>query len=411
MPEPPDRRRLLLGFVTINLITGTAAGVLQMVVPLYALSLNASNAQIGLIKGVNGLGFLLLVIPAGFLVDRFGSKRLYLAGSISCNLVALAVSLAAKPVALMLLMGGYGFFRSLSFIATNAAFFRSLKTIGAERVGWLNGSLTLGFSFVGPLLGGYLANCVDFSRIVQMVAVLMPIPILLVLFHYRETPRATASAAKSRDIGSQLREFGALLRNRSIYRVLLAEGLGGACSGTFGVFIIVIVVRTLHLAPTVASTLLTLQGAFFIMAVFFAGPLVKRLSTPNLYLTSFAAASLGLIGLSGAGDLLVMGLASVLLGLGLGLNQLLNYSRIGEIPGEKGKITSLLATAGSLGLAVGPLAAGKVGEHFGNQLIFAFFVPFFLLLGLMTLCSQWRKRGATPGTVRELDALKEGGQR
>ncbi|KAF0219076.1 MAG: major facilitator superfamily [Geobacteraceae bacterium] len=410
MSDHPDRTMLLLGFVTMNLITGIAAGILQMAVPLYALSLNATNAQIGLIRGVGGMGFLLLVIPAGFLVDHFGSKKLYLMGSLGCNLVALAVSFATKSIAMIFLMGGYGFFRSLSFIATNAAFFRSLQTIGVERVGWLNGSLTLGFGFLGPLLGGYLAKNADFPLIFQLVALLMPVPILLVFFFYRESHRPVAAGNKQ-GVAAQLHDFKHLLLNRSIYQVLLAEGLGGACSGTFGVFIIVIIVRTMHLSPTVASFILTLHGGVFILAVFFGGSLLKKFSPPNLYLTTFAAASLGLLGLAFTSGLFVIGLATVLLSAGLGMIQLINYSRIGEIKGEKGKITSLLASAGSAGMTVGPLAAGLLGEYFGNQLIFAFFVPFFLLLSLQIILNESREKEPAHETLLQLEAVKEGEER
>lgn len=406
MSDHPDRKRLVLGFVTINLCTGIAAGILQMAVPLYALSLNATNAQIGLIRSAGGMGFLLLVVPAGFLVDHFGSKKLYLMGSLGCNLVALAMSFAAKAMAMTLLMGGYGFFRSLSFVATNAAFFRSLQSIGVERVGWLNGSLTLGFGFVGPLLGGYLSKNADFPLIFQLVALLMPAPILLVLFFYRESHRVSVTG-NGRGVGAQLHDFKHLLANRSIYKILLAEGLGGACSGTFGVFIIVIVVRTMHLSSTVASFVLTLHGAVFILAVFCGGSLLKKSSPVNLYLASSTTASLGLLGLAFTSSLLAIVLATVALSVGLGMIQLLNYSRIGEIQGEKGKITSLLALAGSTGMTVGPLAAGLLSDYFGNHLIFAFYVPLFIALGLGLVLGGLRQKEPVCEAVLVSEAVIE----
>ena len=44
MTDHHDTKTLLLGFVSINLFTGIVVGVFQMVNPLYALCLNASNA-------------------------------------------------------------------------------------------------------------------------------------------------------------------------------------------------------------------------------------------------------------------------------------------------------------------------------------------------------------------------------
>jgi MFS family permease len=405
MPDRPNGKKLLLGFVTVNLITGIVVGVFQMVVPLFALSLNATNTQIGLIRGVMGLGLLLTVIPAGFLVDHFGSKKLYLAGSICCTLVTIGVCLAANPFALIVLMGMYGFFRSLSLIATNAAFFSHLNVIGLEKAGWVNGTLSLGALAVGPFLGGYLAKYVAFSQIFKVVALLYPVPILLVIFFYREAVRRRDVADGAGRGASQLREFRELLKDRAISQLLLAEGLGGACSATFGVFIIVIIIRMLNLAPTVASALLTLQGGASIMVVFLAGPLVKRHSTSSLYLASCALASLGLLGLSLTASLPVIVLASAILGIGLGLIQLVNYSRIGSLHGEKGKISGLLMAAGGAGFTVGPLAAGLASEYLGNRLIFAAFVPIFLALGFMVALDAVRGEKQDGEPVMALEAI------
>lgn len=104
---------LITSFLILNVSSGMVAGAMQLVVPIYAMSLQATTAQIGLIRGISGVGMLLLVIPAGFLVDHFGSKRLFLAGSLTGALLTFALTFTELPAAMILLMGLSGLFSSL----------------------------------------------------------------------------------------------------------------------------------------------------------------------------------------------------------------------------------------------------------------------------------------------------------
>jgi MFS family permease len=388
MTDQQDKTSLLFGFVSINLFTGIVVGIFQMIIPLYALSLNASNAEIGLIRGGMGLGMFLTVIPAGFLVDHFGSKRLYLAGSICCTIVIIGVCLAVSPFALMVLMSMYGFFRSLSLIATNAAFFRNLRVMGMDKAAWVNGSLLLGAVAIGPLLGGLLTNFMSYPSIFIMVLALYPIPILCVIFRYRESEIGrTMNDGRSKSI-TQFQEFKALLFDKSIRQILFAESLMGACSATFSVLMILIIIKTLHLSATLAAVVLTLNGCTAILVVFIAGSLVNRFSTSRLYLTSFTIASFGLFGLSLPANFPIILLSSMILGIGLGFTQLVNYARIGNLCGEKGKVSGLLTAAGGIGFTAGPLLGVWLTHYIEIGFVFAAFIPLFLLLGLSVIVSE-----------------------
>lgn len=370
-----------------------------MVTPLYALSIDASNAELGLMRGGMGLGMFLTVIPAGFLVDQFGSKRLYLVGSIFCTLVIIGVCLAVNPIALILLMSMYGFFRSLSLIATNAAFFRNLSVIGMDNAAWINGALMFGAVAVGPLLGGLLTKCFDYQTIFRMVLLLYPVPILFVFFRYKENMINSAATDNKSKSTSQFQEFSRLLLDKSIRYTLFAETLMGACSATLSVLMILIIIKKLHLSPTLASVVLTLNGCASIIVVFTAGSLVKRFSFSRLYLTSFSIASIGLFGLSLTAYVPIIIISSTILGIGLGLTQLVNYARIGTLQGEKGKISGLQTAASGIGFTTGPLLAGWLSHYIDIELVFGVFIPLFLLLGLSVIVSEIREKRASTETI------------
>lgn len=385
------RNKLILSFVTLNVTSGTAAGLLHMILPLYALTLNATTVQIGLLRGVSGIGMTLLVIPAGFLVDHFGSKKLFVLGSLVGAFIAISLVLAKTPTTMILLMGLMGFFGPMKFTAISAAFFRSLSEMGQEKAGWFKGSMSIGLTFFGPVIGGLLSGSTDFTMIFGIVFVIMLIPTALVFIFHNETPRPGPVSGLWEVTKVQLQDFKLLVRQRSIYLILCAETLAAASISTFNTFILLFIVRTLNLKPAIVSVFLVLEGASFILTIFLAGPLVCRMTMLNASLLGYGISALGLTCLALANNLFWMALATVVLGLGLGLINVFTSYRIGEMKEEKGKVVGLFAAATGIGISFGPLTAGLVGEYLGNRLIFFTYVPFFLLLSLAVLWNETRE--------------------
>ena len=72
-------------------------GIISMVLPLFAISIGASTSQVGIIKGMSGIGALIMVLPSGLLVDNYGAKRLYVFGSIFSALTTFMLALSISP--------------------------------------------------------------------------------------------------------------------------------------------------------------------------------------------------------------------------------------------------------------------------------------------------------------------------
>jgi MFS family permease len=371
---------LITSFLILNIVSGTVGGAMQLVVPLYAMSLQASTAQIGVIRGISGLGMLLLVIPAGFLVDHYGSKKLFLTGSFSGFLSTLALTLAKVPIAMIALMGLSGLFSSLKMTALNASFFRNLKNMGLEKAGWFKGSMSIGLTFLGPTFGAFLVSVASYRTIFVLLAALTLIPTALVFFFHSETAHPGPINELGGVVGRQLREFRQLIGQRTLYLPLLTETLSTSCFATFSTFIVVIAIKILHLQPSAASILMTAEGGIFILTVFVAGPLITKLTQFQLYLLSVTVTSAGLALVSISSTFALLAFSAVVLGLGLGLINLVTSSRIGKMEGEKGKIVALFAASVGAGISLGPMLGGVVGQYLGTQNIFLTFIPLFLLL-------------------------------
>lgn len=369
---------LILGFMLINICSGIAVGMINLIIPIYALSLNATSTEIGLIKGISGIGDLLVVLPAGLLVDYFGSKRMYSASAVFGGLTIMFLSLAGTPELLLLMMVFYGMARTFRTTSLSAAFFKNMNTIGARKGGWYKGSMTAGASFIGPIIGGIAATGMGFRSyfVFTSVFLLAPLIVILARTNHRDNSYIKLKNPSFTDASNHYKN---LAKNRRLVSATIIESLNTAFFITFTTFITVMVIRDLGLSPGVAAMLISLKGGATIFVVFSCGQLLRR-NNNYLYLMSFAAAILALLVLGISKDTSLLAIASIVIGLGSGMITLITFTQVGNIEGEKGKIAGIFSFGHGTGAIVGPTLGGIIGDIFGVQAIFlAFMLPFSIL--------------------------------
>ncbi len=91
------RNRDYLTLWTGQTISETGSGVSQLAFPLLILALTHSPAQAGFVAALRSLPYLLVILPAGALVDRWNRKRVM----VYCD-TGRALSLISIPIALLL---------------------------------------------------------------------------------------------------------------------------------------------------------------------------------------------------------------------------------------------------------------------------------------------------------------------
>ena len=380
MDKSLTKDRIILGFVILNIISGTSGGILQMVIPLYSLSINASTAEIGIIKGISGLGMLLLVLPSGFLIDYYGSRKLYIVGSVIGAIIIFVFPFVKLPVLLMVGMGIQGFTNSLRFTSLNAAFFKNLKTIGKKKSGWYKGSMSIGLTFIGPFIGGYIVQNTSYKWIFVLIGIMILAPSLIL---YILSDKSTKSKPENliQIFKDQYHDLKLLLKNNVIKQTALVESVSTACFSTFVTFIIVLVVSNYHLKSIYASWLIIMEGSAFIITVFLGGYLLYKFKESTLYLESFILVIVGTLIVVFKQDIRFIALGTIIMGFGLGMTNLITYSKVGEIEGKKGKISGLFAACTSIGASLGPMLGGFIGQQFSIKFVFLIYVPLFILLG------------------------------
>ncbi len=375
---------LILNFMAINVCTGTWVGLVNFIIPIYALSLNATSFEIGLIRGLSGVGDLLLVLPAGLMIDYFGSKKMYPISCVIGAIVTILLSFAGSPWALIVMMVVYGMARSVRTTALNASFFRYMSSIGVRKSGWYKGSMTVGSSFLGSLIGGAVAVILSFTGYFVFSAMFLIAPLLITTVLSDRNKPLLSDSSKRVEKSLSFKHYGSLLKNKIMLVSALTECVNSALFVTFTTFITVMVIQDLGLAVAVAAILISVRGLANMFIVFFCGRLLE-INSNVLYCMSFVISSVGLLMLGTGKDVPVLVLASAIIGIASGVMSLITFAQVGSIEGDKGKIAGVFSFGQKIGFVSGPVLGGIVGGFLGIQAIFLCFIPFFIAMSLYNL--------------------------
>jgi len=160
-PDSATRRRasvllLVLGQSTQTLLLGG----LGLFLPLIRRDLGVSYAQAGALAATATLTYAACQLPSGYLSDRLGARRLFLAGLVGSNTFTLVFTRAATYPQALLAQIGSGLFRGLVFapgmLLITGLFSRDRRAtaMGLFVAGGLTTNVAL--NLVGPLLIGRL---------------------------------------------------------------------------------------------------------------------------------------------------------------------------------------------------------------------------------------------------------------
>jgi MFS family permease len=151
---PRDVRLL----VFVQLLWGLGFGLIGPIQPLYLQSLGAEPSQIGLVFGVGNIAGGLLVLPAGFIADRFGRRLVIVASGASGTLGALTlVPLDRWEWAFVSSILYWAGVAALPVMSAHAAGTAPRALLG-RAMGAIYGAFYLGFIVASPLAGSIAAR-------------------------------------------------------------------------------------------------------------------------------------------------------------------------------------------------------------------------------------------------------------
>jgi EmrB/QacA subfamily drug resistance transporter len=159
-----------LGAISLASIgIGLVLFVLVIALPTLAVKLNATTSDLQWIVGAFQLTLAALMLPAGFLGDRYGRKRFLLGGTVLFGAASVAATQATSAAQLIWLMAAMGA-ASAVIIPLSLSIVPALFPEEGDRRTAVG--IWAGVNFLtlplGPLVGGWLLNNFDWTSIFWM---------------------------------------------------------------------------------------------------------------------------------------------------------------------------------------------------------------------------------------------------
>ena len=386
------KNRLLAGFLAVSITAGCSAGIMQFVLPLYALNLGIGDAGIGLIRGMGPIGGLLTTLPGGFLIDRFGPRRVYIACGVLDVLFICLIPTASSRELLMIYLFVGGGVATTRWTALNSSFLERLDNFGLIRAGWMRAAMAVGLNLIGPLIGGQLVHFTGYPVSFGVLAALIFIPLCFIPGFKTGEPHRELMHQSGNDVPI-LAQFRQLAGNRMLLRTGILQGVAMACNHAFLVFIIILLVKDLHYSPQVASVVISAQGVGAVLIMFWGGDLADRFRMQRVHVACFLMQIVGLLAAGFFSNIWIVGAGAVVLAMGAALLMATSYSQLARLKGMKGKISGFFFLITGTGVALGPVYSGYLASLFGIRAAFTGFLP-LAITALTFLALTWNSEKA-----------------
>ncbi len=396
--ETPGRPgAFLANFMLLAAFSGATIGMAKIITTLYAIQIGANAMQLGIIAAMESLGMVLLTLPAGFVIARYGARRVYFLASLGPMLLNLAIPLFGGWLWLAFARLLIGLCIPFRIVAMNSAFLRQLKRIGNDKAGWYRGSLTLGMGLLGPLLGNWLSGSSGFTFgfvVIGLCFGLMAVYSLGFWEGEQIVPVADATVATdtAAELGGIFTQVKAMLEHVEIAESCLIELLSGATNSLFGTFIILLAIDVAKLSQTEAVSLVMIQGLASVIGLFGFGYLIERSGRRFAYIASLSAALTGLALLGNAHGYWWLAAGGVLLSAAAALIHLVNMAQLGEHSVDKSKISGLFNLAGMLGGFSGAMLGGLISHFVGLGNLFLCWIPLVIIAALFCWLRKQRRQ-------------------
>lgn len=361
------RARIFILELTI-FVSMLGVGIIVPFLPLYAREMGASAFVMGAIFSSFSLARGLTMPYVGALSDRRGRKIFIIIGLLGYALLALALIWAASPWELVLNRVLQGVFAAM-VLPVSMALVADMTPAGQEGAifGGFNTYFLLGFA-VGPLIGGVTYDHLGLNSNFFLMAGLSLLSMFMVLFMVKE-PKQVRPASDKGGWAEQL----ALLKDRPLLSVFLARSLSAAGMGCFVAFLPVLAAEK-GLSNTELGWLLAVNVLVMTGLQKPCGWLADHWSRVGLSAMGLllSGACKGMLPLpdSFQGLMILCVLEGVAAGFALPALTAMAVSHGRRVGAGMGVTMGSFGMAMSLGVSVGPLAAGLLADWRGIDMVF-----------------------------------------
>jgi len=352
----PRQALLLVVFVVT-----TGMGMVWSILAVYATSLGASTAMVGLIFAMFGGSRLAVSLPAGIASERFGRRKLMLTGLVflgASSFVAMSVT-SVPLLVLTLVVQGIG---QAVYVTTAMAAIADLSTPeGRVRdMAAFQGASTIGIA-IGPGIGGLAAGAWGYAAPFLLQGALSLVALILLLRIVKPAGGRASTTPRAVTAASHLRPS---LRSMAVL-AFLTYGIFFTRIGANWVLLPLIAQQKLGMSLTGIGVVLTVGALANLLVLPAADKVAKRFGRLSAIVVSTVMTLAGLFLLGDASGVVLAWLGAILLGLATGLAApILSAYAIDAAPeGGTGAALGMLRTVIDLAIITGPAVIGAIVDQ------------------------------------------------
>ena len=382
-----DTLRTLLGLYTPSALVSIGQGMVAPITPALASAFDVPLGLAAQVIGANMLGRLLLMIPSGYLVDRYGARFGMRAGPVlivGCAVAALLTPNFPLLLAAQFVAGcGSGLWQlGRELVAVDLVAARARGRVMSMFIG-----LSSAGSAIGPLVGGVLNDGVGF-RGVFAVALAIAILVLLISFTVADsgkvvmpTPRPGAKPAL---------RLGGIAEIDPVFRLTYLLMIFGTLAATLRQTVSTAMVplyagAELGFSSSEVGLLLGITGMTNLAVLGVAGWVSDTWGRKAAVVPAAAIGALGFCLFPFSTSFMALALNCALMGVasGFALGSMTVYTYDIVPAHARGRLQSLRRVIGQTAGTCGPILGGVIASLSSPSTVFLVFAPVLVASALL----------------------------
>ncbi len=349
----------------LSLFNSVTIAAAQIVFSLYALKLGANTLAVGMVAATFSLLPMLLAVPAGRLVDRFGGRWPMMFGAAGGALGTL-VPYFVPGISALYIAGTMCGLAMIFFNLSTQNLVGLLSTPTNRTRHFSNYTLTMSASsLLGPVIGGFSIDHTDHATTCLLLAMLPLVPLTMLGIKGGALPGGTRQAEKTSG------GMRTILADPVVRRLLVTGSLFNAGINLYQVYMPVYA-HTLGFSASAIGMVLAMNSGAAFVARFFLPWLIEKLGEARLLASAFFFGAVNLALIPFFDGALMLGLISFVFGLGMGCGQpvviMLMFSNSKD--GRSGEALGLKFAVNQLTKLVSPLVFGAIATGLGLSAMF-----------------------------------------
>jgi len=346
----------------------TSVNGTRLVVLLYAASLQASPALIGLLAASFGLVSAFVAVFMGRWIDRIGPRRPFMVASFilfTCGVLAWAMP---SLVVLFIISPILGIFNSMFQIGSHQAIGRFGKPEDRTANFTLHSLGISAATFAGPMVAGLSVDHLGHANAFLTLAMLAGLPCLVLAARWLVIPPQSARMRESRE---QSKGGWSMLNDKPLRRAYIVAAMNN-CLWSLVSFMIPLYCTQIGMSATRIGTLMAFLAAGAVGVRVAMTMLIRRVPRWYLLIGAQSMIVLGFVAMPFTELYVVMAPLAFLIGTGLGLSGPVATTLMYDAspPGRVGEVVGLRMTVANTGQTLVPLFSGAVGAAFGVGPVF-----------------------------------------